>query len=68
MAMASRLAHGPTVTLGYMKKNLNAAITQPLSQCLDLEATHHARTSQTEDHREAAQAFVEKRKPIFQGR
>ena len=68
MALASRLAHGPTVTLGYMKKNLDAAISQPLAQCLDLEAMHHARTSQTEDHREAAQAFVEKRKPVFQGR
>jgi 2-(1,2-epoxy-1,2-dihydrophenyl)acetyl-CoA isomerase len=68
MELAKRLAHGPTVTLGYMKKNLDAAISQPLAQCLDLEAMHHARTSQTEDHREAAQAFVEKRKPVFQGR
>ena len=67
-AMAKRLAHGPSVTLGYMKKNLNAAISQPLAQCLDLEAMHHASTSLTEDHKEAAQAFVEKRKPIFQGR
>ena len=66
--MAKRLAHGPSVTLGYMKKNLNAAISQPLAQCLDLEATHHASTRLTEDHKEAAQAFVEKRKPIFQGR
>ena len=68
MALAKRLANGPTVTLGYMKKNLNAAITQPLSQCLDLEAEHHARCSHTEDHKEAAQAFVEKRKPVFKGR
>ena len=67
-AMAKRLAHGPSVTLGYMKKNLNAAISQPLAQCLDLEAMHHASTSLTEDHKEAAQAFDEKRKPIFQGR
>ena len=67
-ALASRLANGPTVTLGYMKKNLDAAISQPLAQCLDLEAMHHARTSQTEDHMEAATAFVEKRKPVFQGR
>ena len=68
MALAKRLAEGPGVTLGYMKKNLNAAISQPLSQCLDLEAMHHASTSLTEDHKEAAQAFVEKRKPVFQGR
>jgi len=68
MALATRLAHGPTITLGYMKKNLDAAISQPMAQCLDLEAMHHARTSETEDHKEAAQAFVEKRKPVFQGR
>lgn len=68
MALAKRLASGPTVTLGYMKKNLNAAISQPLLPCLDLEAEHHARTSYTEDHKEAAKAFVEKRKPVFKGR
>lgn len=68
MALARRLANGPTVTLGYMKKNLNAAVSLPLGPCLDLEAEHHARCSQTEDHKEAARAFVEKRKPVFKGR
>ena len=51
-----------------MKKNLNAALTQPLSQCLDIEALHHACASQTLDHREAALAFVEKRNPAFIGK
>ncbi|MEX2615800.1 MAG: enoyl-CoA hydratase [Alphaproteobacteria bacterium] len=68
MAIAKRLADGPVVTLGYMKKNLNAAETGSLEAVFDLEAMHHSRCSQTEDHKEAARAFVEKRKPVFQGR
>ncbi len=67
MAVACRLASGPAITLGYMKKNLNAALTQPLAPCLDLEALHHSRCGETEDHREAARAFVEKREPVFKG-
>jgi 2-(1,2-epoxy-1,2-dihydrophenyl)acetyl-CoA isomerase len=35
---------------------------------MDLEVTHHAHTGLTEDHREAAQAFVDKRAPHFHGR
>ena len=35
---------------------------------VDLEAWHHSRTGETEDHREAARAFVDKREPLFKGR
>src|SRR6266850_728474 len=68
MALACKLAQGPRVALRYMKRNMNAAETQTLSQCLDLEAMHHTRTGFTEDHKEAAKAFVEKREPVFKGR
>jgi enoyl-CoA hydratase/carnithine racemase len=33
-----------------------------------MEAFNQARCSQTEDHREAVNAFTEKRKPVFRGR
>ncbi len=33
-----------------------------------MEAAHHIHTGRTEDHREAAMAFVEKREPHFRGR
>jgi len=67
-AVARRLAAGPTVAYRYMKENLNRAVNGELDDCLDLEATHHIHCGQTEDHREAARAFVEKREPVFKGR
>jgi 2-(1,2-epoxy-1,2-dihydrophenyl)acetyl-CoA isomerase len=66
--IALRLAAGPTVAYRYMKENLNRALAGNLDDCLDLEATHHIHCGQTEDHREAARAFVEKREPVFKGR
>ena len=67
-ALAEGLAAGPRITLGYMKRTLNAAVTMSLSETLDLEAQGHSRSGLTEDHLEAAKAFVEKRKPRFVGR
>ena len=66
--IALRLANGPTVAYRYMKENLNRAMAGEVDDCLDLEATHHIHCGQTEDHREAAKAFVDKREPIFHGR
>jgi 2-(1,2-epoxy-1,2-dihydrophenyl)acetyl-CoA isomerase len=68
MALAKRLAGGPSVALGLMKQNFNAAENGTLSELLDLEALHQIKTSRTEDHREAARAFVEKRPAVFKGR
>jgi 2-(1,2-epoxy-1,2-dihydrophenyl)acetyl-CoA isomerase len=66
--IARRLASGPTVAYRYLKENLNRAMSGEWDDCLDLEATHHVHCGQTEDHREAAKAFVEKREPVFVGR
>ena len=69
MALARRLASGPTAAYRYMKENFNrAAMGGSVVECLDLEATHHVHTGLTEDHRNAARAFVEKRQPVFNGR
>ena len=65
--LALSLAQGPTVTLGYIKKNINNAEHMSLEQCFDAEAMHHSRSGETADHKEAAKAFVEKRRPAFQG-
>ncbi len=67
-AFARKLAGLPTVAIGYMKRNLNAADEASLSQVFDMEAEHMVRSMMTEDHANAAKAFVEKRPPEFNGR
>ena len=68
MEIANRLASGPSVAYRYMKENLNRAMNGEVDDCLDLEATHHIHCGQTEDHRNATKAFVEKKAPVFKGR
>lgn len=68
LALAQRLASGPTLALGYMKENLNRALVAPATDCLDAEAVLHAACTETRDHKEAAAAFVQKRPPCFSGR
>jgi 2-(1,2-epoxy-1,2-dihydrophenyl)acetyl-CoA isomerase len=65
--LAMSLAQGPSITLGYIKRNINNAERLPLETCFDAEAFHHSRAGETADHKEAAKAFVEKRKPVFEG-
>ena len=67
-AIAQRLAQGPTIAYRYMKENLNRAVNGEMGECLDMEAAHHIHCGQTEDHKEAVQAFVDKREPTFNGR
>ncbi|WP_372501985.1 enoyl-CoA hydratase-related protein [Tistrella mobilis] len=66
--MAETLARGPALTYAAIKRNMNLAQTGTLSEVMDLEAIQHTRCSESADHREAAQAFVEKRAPRFIGR
>jgi 2-(1,2-epoxy-1,2-dihydrophenyl)acetyl-CoA isomerase len=68
VALARRLASGPRIALRYMKDNLNRALTADWADCSDIEVTHHVHCAMTEDHREAAAAFVAKREPVFRGR
>lgn len=68
IAFAAPLAVGPTVTLGKIKQNLALASGgASLAECFDEEARNHVHCAATADHKEAAAAFVEKRKPVFVG-
>ena len=67
--IAQKLANGPTVAYSYMKENLARALTSTdVHDCLDLEASHHIHCGGTDDHKNAVEAFIEKRAPVFEGR
>lgn len=68
MAFARGLAAGPRVAWWHVKQNMKVAEEGTLAQALDSEANRMIRTGETEDHKEAARAFVEKRAPVFKGR
>ena len=67
-AYAEYLASLPTVAVGHMKENLNAAEDGSLADVLDLEAENVVRTMRTEDHQAASEAFVNKEEITFKGR
>ncbi len=67
-ALARQIAEGPAVALRLIKRNLDEAGQIDFDTALIHEAQGITEAAATEDHREAVRAFVEKRKPVFQGR
>jgi enoyl-CoA hydratase/carnithine racemase len=67
-AFAKALAEGPRLALASIKDNLDDALHIDYATALHREAERLVRASRTADHKEAVQAFVEKRKPVFKGR
>lgn len=65
---AARLSAGPPVALGLSKVMLNESFDKTLSQALVDEARAQAVNGTTEDTREAAMAWFERRDPRFTGR
>ncbi|MGW4465550.1 enoyl-CoA hydratase-related protein [Micromonospora sp. NBC_01796] len=67
-ALAARLAAGPTVAYGAIKRQLSVGDAGTLSEALAAEAQAQAICGATEDHRAATAAFVDKQRPVFVGR
>lgn len=67
-AKAKRIAGFAPLTLRAIKANLNDALDLEFAGMLDREAERHIACSRTDDAREAARAFLEKRPPVFEGR
>jgi 2-(1,2-epoxy-1,2-dihydrophenyl)acetyl-CoA isomerase len=68
LELAARLAAGPTVAYGAIKRELSIADAGTLSDALAAEAQAQAICGATADHKNAVTAFVSKQKPVFEGR
>ncbi|MTH95912.1 enoyl-CoA hydratase-related protein [Roseibium sp. RKSG952] len=66
--LAHRLATGPTVALGMIKRQIAAAQTASLDESLRIEAAFQGKAFKTRDFEEGVTAFAESRKPVFEGR
>ncbi len=65
--IARRLADMPTRGLGLAKRGFNAGFSNDLDAQLLLEEELQREAGRTADYAEGVRAFVEKRKPVFQG-
>ncbi|UCF82022.1 MAG: enoyl-CoA hydratase/isomerase family protein [Desulfobacteraceae bacterium] len=68
IALAETIAHKPPLAVRMMKRSVYQAQTGSLRSHLDYISSQMALLSETDDHREAAQAFLEKRAPVFTGK
>jgi 2-(1,2-epoxy-1,2-dihydrophenyl)acetyl-CoA isomerase len=66
-ALARSLAEGPMLALRAMKDNLDDALTVDFDTARDREAERLVPLTTSADHKEAVQAFIEKRKAVFRG-
>ena len=67
MALAERIAAGPTFAHMMTKTQLNQEWSMGLEQAIESEAQAQAICMQTEDFARAYHAFVAKQKPVFEG-
>jgi enoyl-CoA hydratase/carnithine racemase len=68
MNLAAKIAAKPPLALRMTKRAVYQGLTSTLRAHLDYISSHMAIITETKDHREAARAFLEKRKPIFEGK
>ena len=66
--LAQRLAAGPTIAYGVTKRLMNSALFNSLETQMQSEAEGFAACAASEDFGEGARAFLERRKPVFEGR
>jgi 2-(1,2-epoxy-1,2-dihydrophenyl)acetyl-CoA isomerase len=67
-ALAERLAAGPTLALGLIKRAIRGASRTTLEEQLAIERDLQRTAGASRDYREGVAAFLEKRPPHFEGR
>jgi 2-(1,2-epoxy-1,2-dihydrophenyl)acetyl-CoA isomerase len=65
--LATRLAQGPTVAFGAIRRAMAFSAAHPLDESLEFEAAMMQLTGGTTDHRRAVESFLAKQQPHFQG-
>jgi len=68
MELASRMAQGPTYAMSLTKYLVHKSLGLGLEESLELAHAAQELMRETEDHKEAVRAFLEKRRPVFKGR
>ena len=68
MRLATRLANGPTQAIRGTKVSVNKILRETTTLVLDTSLALEKPCFHTDDHREAINAFMEKRQPVFTGR
>ena len=66
--LAARLAAGPTLSYGAIRRSVAFSAGHSFEESLEFESSMMTLTGATEDHHDAVEAFVAKQKPTFQGR
>jgi enoyl-CoA hydratase len=67
MELATRLANGPTKAIRGTKASVNKILRDTANLVLDTCLSREKECFATDDHREAINAFIEKRPPLFKG-
>jgi 2-(1,2-epoxy-1,2-dihydrophenyl)acetyl-CoA isomerase len=68
VALATRLAQGPTVALGLIRRLAREAQQASLGEALAAERAAQREAGRTEDFRAGVAAFLQKRQPRFEGK